>query len=106
APSLDLIAARVAPAPAAVSPGPNSNSPPALPGEGKGWVCLSVRDTGHGMDESLRARIFDPFFSTKERGSGLGLAVVRQIVESFTGRVQVWSEPGVGTVFDVWLPRA
>jgi PAS domain S-box-containing protein len=67
-------------------------------------VLLSVSDTGHGMDESVCAQIFDPFFSTKEHGTGLGLTVVKQIVESFSGRIQVWSEPGQGTRFDIWLP--
>jgi signal transduction histidine kinase len=67
-------------------------------------VRLSVRDTGQGMAETVKARIFDPFFSTKERGTGLGLAVVQQIVESYGGRVEVWSQPGEGSRFDVWLP--
>jgi PAS domain S-box-containing protein len=71
-----------------------------------GWVRLSVRDTGHGMDRSVQTRIFDPFFSTKERGTGLGLEVVQQVIESFGGRVEVWSEPGQGTRFDIWLPRS
>ena len=70
------------------------------------WVRLSVRDEGQGMANPVKERIFDPFFSTKERGTGLGLAVVRQIVESHNGRVEVWSEPGEGSRFDVWLPRA
>lgn len=70
---------------------------------GVGWVRLSVQDTGQGMDEAVQARIFEPFFSTKERGTGLGLAVVRQIVESFGGRIQVYSRPQHGTRMDVWL---
>jgi PAS domain S-box-containing protein len=69
------------------------------------WVRLSVSDTGHGMEADLLGRIFDPFFSTKERGSGLGLAVVRQIVDSCAGVIEVQSKPGHGTRFDVWLPR-
>jgi signal transduction histidine kinase len=67
-------------------------------------VRLSVHDTGQGMAEEVRARIFDPFFSTKEEGTGLGLAVVRRIVERYAGRVEVWSQPGQGSRFDVWLP--
>jgi signal transduction histidine kinase len=67
-------------------------------------VLLSVSDTGHGMEEGVCSRIFDPFFSTKAHGTGLGLAVVKQIVDNFGGRIQVWSEPGQGTRFDVWLP--
>jgi signal transduction histidine kinase len=58
------------------------------------------------MAEPVKERIFDPFFSTKERGTGLGLAVVHQIVENYGGRVEVWSEPGQGSRFDIWLPRA
>jgi PAS domain S-box-containing protein len=69
-------------------------------------VLMSVTDTGHGMEASVCSRIFDPFFSTKATGTGLGLAVVKQIVENFGGRIQVWSEPGQGTRFDVWLPAA
>jgi PAS domain S-box-containing protein len=78
---------------------------PGGPGPG-GWVRLSVGDTGSGMEEGVQAKIFDPFFSTKECGTGLGLAVVQQIVENFGGRIEVWSQPGRGTRFDVWLPRA
>ncbi len=69
------------------------------------WVRLSVRDTGHGMSAGVRAHIFDPFYSTKEHGTGLGLAVVQQIVASYGGRIDVHSEPGSGSRFDVWLPR-
>jgi PAS domain S-box-containing protein len=74
------------------------------PGEA-GWVRLSVRDDGCGIDEQTRGRIFDPFFTTKEGGAGLGLAVVQQIVESLGGRVEVASRPDQGACFDVWLPR-
>ena len=58
------------------------------------------------MDESGYTRVFEPFFSTKERGTGLGLAVVQQIVKELGGVIEVWSEPGVGTRFDVWLVQA
>jgi two-component system, cell cycle sensor histidine kinase and response regulator CckA len=70
------------------------------------WVCLTVEDEGQGMTEQVQAQIFEPFFSTKEKGTGLGLAVVRQIVESFGGRVEVRSEPGRGSRFVVALPSA
>lgn len=70
------------------------------------WVCLSVCDQGTGISEAVKPHLFDPFFSTKERGTGLGLAVVRQIVESHGGRVEVASEPGHGARFDVWWPAA
>jgi len=68
------------------------------------WVRLSVADEGCGMSDEIKLQIFDPFFSTKERGTGLGLAVVRQIVEGCGGRVEVVTEPGRGSHFDLWLP--
>ena len=66
------------------------------------WVRLTVADDGPGVPDEIKSRIFDPFFSTKERGTGLGLAVVRQIVEGCGGHVEVHTGPG--TRFEVWLP--
>jgi two-component system cell cycle sensor histidine kinase/response regulator CckA len=78
---------------------------PAGENNGKQWVLLSIADTGHGMPAQVRERIFEPFFSTKERGTGLGLAVVQQIIGEFGGKIEVWSEPEKGTRFDIWLVR-
>jgi PAS domain S-box-containing protein len=70
------------------------------------WVRLSVQDNGCGMDEAVKARLFEPLFTTKQRGSGLGLAVVKQIVEGFGGCIHVTSTPGQGARFEIWLPAS
>jgi signal transduction histidine kinase len=72
------------------------------PGE---FVALTVTDTGAGMSEEVRARVFDPFFTTKaERGTGLGLSTVRDIVRAAGGHVEVDSSPGWGTSVRVFWP--
>ncbi|HOS97437.1 MAG TPA: PAS domain-containing protein, partial [Deltaproteobacteria bacterium] len=74
-------------------------------GEIQYWV-LSVQDTGVGMETKTVAKIFDPFFTTKDKdkGTGLGLAMVYNIVRQHSGFIDVYSEPGVGSTFNVYLP--
>jgi PAS domain S-box-containing protein len=78
---------------------------PPPPGEGD-FACLRVTDTGSGMNADTLARIFDPFFSTKFAGRGLGLAAVLGIVRSHQGSLLVASTPGAGSTFTLLLPGA
>jgi signal transduction histidine kinase len=69
-------------------------------------VEIKVSDTGSGMDEDTANHIFDPFFTRKAKGIGLGLAVTRRIVEAHGGTIAAESQAGVGTTFVIGLPGA
>src|SRR5687767_835686 len=67
-------------------------------------VFVGISDTGSGIPEEKLNRIFQPFFTTKKKGSGLGLMIVQRIIRDHAGRIDVESKPGKGTTFRVWLP--
>jgi CheY-like chemotaxis protein len=69
-------------------------------------VCLAVTDDGRGIDESVARRLFEPFFTTRLAGTGLGLATVHEIVRDHDGAMNVESKPGHGSRFEAWLPAA
>lgn len=68
------------------------------------YVCLAVIDSGSGFDESVARRLFEPFFTTRLAGTGLGLATVYEIVRDHDGAMNVGSKPGHGSRFEAWLP--
>jgi PAS domain S-box-containing protein len=87
-----------------IAPDPTSGEPPVL----RPYACLTVRDTGVGMDEHVKSRMFEPFFTTKGpgKGTGLGLAMVYGIVRNHGGFLEVDSEVGKGTSVRMYLPVA
>jgi signal transduction histidine kinase len=70
------------------------------------YVCVAVTDAGRGFDEDVARRLFEPFFTTRLAGTGLGLATVHEIVRDHDGAMNVQSKPGHGSCFEVWLPAA
>jgi PAS domain S-box-containing protein len=74
--------------------------------ESRRFVRTSIQDSGPGVPATLQGRIFDPYFTTKESGNGLGLAVVHSVVEKHGGRVTVQSADGPGSIFAVYLPAS
>ncbi|MBW2489783.1 MAG: PAS domain S-box protein [Deltaproteobacteria bacterium] len=70
------------------------------------YICISVEDTGKGMDEAIRKRMFDPFFTTKFQGRGLGMAAAHGIVQNHGGWIEVESQPKKGTLVKIYLPAA
>jgi two-component system NtrC family sensor kinase len=67
-------------------------------------AAIMIADTGIGMDEHTITQIFEPFFSTKGDGTGLGLSVSYGIIQGHGGKIRVESQPGAGSKFTVWLP--
>jgi len=87
-----------------VSNGPVEIAVGTVDADGARWARLAVRDHGPGISEESRARIFEPFYSTKQGGTGLGLATVHRIVEEHRGRLHALAPPGGGAEFEVLLP--
>ena len=71
---------------------------------GDRWLTITISDTGPGVPPDIQRRMFEPFFTTKTRGTGLGLAVARRVVEEHGGTIDVASESAKGTTFTIRLP--
>ena len=72
-------------------------------GDGQ-WIHISIQDSGIGISSENINKLFDPFFSTKEGGIGLGLSITHRIIDQHHGKIEVESAPGKGTLFTIWLP--
>jgi two-component system sensor histidine kinase PilS (NtrC family) len=72
--------------------------------EGRDGAEIRIGDTGCGIRDQDLQRIFEPFYTTRDTGTGLGLAVVNRIIEAYRGRIHLQSELGKGTVFTIWIP--
>lgn len=84
----------------------NDPAPPVRTGLESAAIRLTITDTGHGIPADRLERIFDPYFTTKKEGTGLGLATVYSIIKKHGGHIEVESKPGGGTCFRFWLPAS
>jgi PAS domain S-box-containing protein len=82
------------------------SSKDALPLEDGKYVKITIKDQGHGIPEDHKLKIFDPYFTTKQKGSGLGLATCYSILKKHNGHIAVESEQNVGTTFTIYLPAS
>ena len=73
-------------------------------GSGADGVWVSLTDTGSGIPQEQLNRIFEPFYTTKKKGSGLGLMIVQRIVREHGGLIKLESQVGKGTIFRIWFP--
>ena len=73
--------------------------------DGQPALRIAVGDNGPGIDPDMRPKVFDPFFTTKAKGTGLGMAIARRIVEAHGGRIAVGDGDGRGAVFLITIPR-
>jgi signal transduction histidine kinase len=72
--------------------------------KGKGWASVAISDTGTGLTEEEIGKVFDPDYTTKEKGLGLGLTLAHEIITGHGGEIRVRSRPGEGTTFEILLP--
>jgi signal transduction histidine kinase len=86
------------------APDTRATDPARDRGPGGEWIVLSIGDTGGGIPEQIVGEIFNPFFTTKDTGTGLGLALVRRVARAHGGHVDVENRPGMGVTFRLWFP--